>query len=364
MSRAASDARLARRLVDWFRAHARDLPWRRVGPDGRRDPWRVLVSEAMLQQTQVSRVLEKYDDFCARFPTPEKLARAREQSILAAWSGLGYYRRARYLHQAAKRIVREHGGRVPEDPEALRELPGVGRYTAGAVASLAFGRPAPIVDGNIARALLRLEGREGAADDRETMEWAWARAEALVGAAEGLGEVGAFNEALMELGALVCAPAAPKCLGCPLSEMCRARAEGRQEEIPRAKKRARRRTTHHATVVVTDRRDRLLLERRPETGLWAGMWQAPTIEREEAPASAEDLKALLAEAGVRLDLGDAPKERFDHATTHRLVRFAVWRAEAPAGGEAAGRRWVGRSAAGRLALANPHRRILLERGAD
>jgi len=359
MSIRSSDARFVRMLIGWFRAHARELPWREADGDGRRDPWRVFVSEAMLQQTQVSRVLEKFDDFCTRFPTPEKLARAREQTVLAAWSGLGYYRRARRLHAAAKRIVKHHRGAVPDDVEALRALPGVGRYTAGAIASLAFGQAAPIVDGNVARVLLRIEGRNGAADERKTMDWAWRRAEALVREADRTGDAAAFNEGLMELGALVCAPSAPKCLLCPLSETCQARAAGRQEEIPRPRVRARPREVHHATVVVTDRGGRLLLERRPETGLWAGMWQAPTIERQEGPPSAKELAALLGESGIEVALEPEPAERFNHATTHRLVRFGVWRAEVSQAREGNGRSWRSRSSVARLALANPHRRILL-----
>lgn len=334
--------RVAMALTQWFERNARDLPWREIDARlKRRDAYRSLVSEAMLQQTQVARVLEKYAAFIGRFPTVRHLARADEQAVLAAWSGLGYYRRARNLHLAAKMIVEEFGGEVPREVASLRRLPGVGRYTAGAVASMVFGDAEPIVDGNVRRVLLRVEGR----DAKEP--WVWSRAERLVKAAA---RPGAMNEALMELGATVCTPANPRCGECPLAKMCVARREGTQGRIPKPAKAATRRDVFHSVVVVRSR-GRVLMEQRPEKGLWAGMWQAVTIERDDRAATrAEVVKSLrLKELALA--------ERFDHMTSHRRVRFEVWSGRLsgvrPARGE-----WVQERGTGALAMSNAQRRIL------
>lgn len=336
----AGDRRLARDLSRWFDANARALPWR-VSP---RDPYLSLLSEFMLQQTQVGRVLEKWGPFAAKFPTLRALAGAGEAEVLAAWSGLGYYRRARLLHAAAREVCERFGGRVPSEAEALRGLPGVGRYTAGAIASIVFGRPEPIVDGNVARVLLRLEGKRlgpecGAA-------WAWERAEELVAAAE---RPGVFNEALMELGATVCTPRGPRCGACPVRGGCRARKVGAQERIPARKRGVERSTLWCAAVVVRDGRGRLLLERRPMRGLFAGLWQAPTLESPAAPSEAEISGAL----GVR-DL--RPRGSFEHVLSHRLLRFTVYEGRGGAG--EAGRRWCAPAQLGELALSNAQRRAI------
>ncbi|MFM7260071.1 MAG: A/G-specific adenine glycosylase, partial [bacterium] len=269
---------VAERLTAWFRKSARELPWRQ-----RRDGYRALVSELMLQQTQVSRVVEKFEPFVRRFPTPAALAAAAEDEVLAAWQGLGYYRRARLLHAAAKAVVERHGGRVPEDPQALRALPGVGRYTAGAVSSIVFGAREPIVDGNVTRVFQRLEARRGSASDGDVQAWAWERADAFVAAAR---EPGVANEALMELGATVCTPAAPRCGACPLRAQCAAFAAGRMDEIPAPKKRVARKDLVFVTACVRRTDGAVLLEQRPTggrsggapSGLWAGLWQPPAVE--------------------------------------------------------------------------------------
>ncbi len=214
----ADDRQLAARLESWFRKQARPLPWRVVDRrSGRRNPYRALVAEVMLQQTQVGRVLEKYGPFLRRFPTVRALAAADEQEVLAAWSGLGYYRRARLLHCAARAIVERHRGRIPDDAAALRALPGVGRYTAGAIASIVFGRAEPIVDGNVRRVLLRIEGRAVRAKRDGNDGWCWDQAGRLVKSAAS---PAVFNEALMELGATVCVPRGPKCVACPIAAWC------------------------------------------------------------------------------------------------------------------------------------------------
>jgi A/G-specific adenine glycosylase len=351
-------------LVRWFRASARDLPWRRGDPrTGRRDPYRSLVSEVMLQQTQVARVLEKFAPFIDKFPSVRALADAEEEQVLASWAGMGYYRRARLLQGAAREMVGRHGGEVPADTALLRALPGVGRYTAGALASICFGAPTPIVDGNVKRVLMRLAGRRGSQSGSTVDRWAWARAEVLVRVAGSLRPpvAGEFNEGLMELGATVCTPRRPRCEGCPVRTRCSAYARGLQEQIPEPKAAAARRDLFCVSVIMRDGAGRLLVERRPDRGMWAGMWQAPTLEAAVEP-SESSVRAL---AG-----GRAPGPvvaRFDHGTTHREVRFVVRRAAilGPRGAErmAAGRtdrRWLERSEVAGLALSNPQRRVLLE----
>lgn len=303
-------------LCAWFDREARDLPWRR-----KRTGYTALVSEAMLQQTQVSRVIDCYRRFIKAFPNVRALADADEQAVLAHWQGMGYYRRARNLHAAAGAIVREFGGRVPRDVERLLRLPGVGRYTAGAIASIGFGKAAPIVDGNVERVLMRISAHR--CDAFGANPQAWVDAEALVRIAP---RPGVFNEALMELGATVCLPApkTPRCDVCPIAKWCQARKQGLQMAIPPAKRRADARLVHHHAVIVTRRgSETVLLEQRGDGGMWAGMWQTPTIESEVA-LSAQEIAARLACSTVN---GLTPRGEFTHATTHRAIRFHVLAAE-------------------------------------
>lgn len=364
---AASDhAAMADLLVGWFSKHGRDLPWRRVEPTlGRRDPYKSLVSEIMLQQTQVARVVPKFVDFVRAFPTVGALAAASEERVLAAWTGLGYYRRARSLHAAARVIVSRFRGEVPRTCLELTELPGVGRYTAGAVASIVFGRPEPIVDGNVSRVLLRVRGRDLASDDPTAVRFAWAEAGAFVAAAGP--RAGAFNEGLMELGATVCMPDAPRCLFCPWQDRCVAHARGAQDRIPRPKTAATKRHLLHACVRVTRADGSVLVEQRPERGLWAGLWQVPTLERagtgkppatsSPRPPSAASMSRWLG-AGLRL----ARAEEFVFEATHRSVRFVVFQGEATAEQAAAlagpERSWRTPASCRALAMSSPMRRIL------
>jgi A/G-specific adenine glycosylase len=347
--RRATDASLARRVSEWFTRTARPLPWRTTP----RDPYHSLVAETMLQQTQVSRVIDKYTALIDRFPTVHALAAADEHDVLAMWTGLGYYRRARNLHAAARTIVSAFNGRIPDDVESLRTLPGVGRYTAGAIASIAHGMPAPIVDGNVARVLLRIHGRDAAPSDKPTQAWLWERAEALVNAAA---DPARFNEGLMELGALICtpAPSAPDCGACPLRRDCVARATSRQLEIPRTTRRSGRTTVYCAVAVIQRPDGALLIEQRPGTGMWARMWQAPTLERtDRAPTRAELARAVDAPAA-----GLTLRARFEFLATHRRMLFDVYHATsrthaAPARGE-----FRPRSALARLPMSSPQRRAL------
>jgi A/G-specific adenine glycosylase len=247
---------LRRALLDWYDAHGRDLPWRRDV-----DPYRVWVSEIMLQQTRVAAVLDHYVRWMERFPNVQTLAAAREQSVLALWSGLGYYHRARRLHQAAKLIVRERKGEFPRTPEAWRELPGIGRYTAAAIASIAFGEPVAVVDGNVERVMERLFGR---AEGREA---AWQRAEALLDR-ECPGD---FNQAMMELGATICTPRAPQCLICPVISWCPTRGV----EVAKPKAARKRQKVHYA--LARKGNSILLVQRASDSKRMAGMWELPEV---------------------------------------------------------------------------------------
>jgi A/G-specific adenine glycosylase len=245
-------------LLAWYGAHARDLPWRRSS-----DPYRVWVSEVMLQQTRVAAVIEHYHEFLSRFPTVEKLASARESSVLAAWSGLGYYRRARMLHAAAKVIARKLQGKFPQRAEGWRELPGIGRYTAAAIASIAFGEPVAVVDGNVERVLQRVGGKILSSPQL------WQAAEALLDSTRP----GDFNQAMMELGATVCTPRAPSCLTCPILDMCATRGE-LTGAIQVSKQ--RKREIHYAFAC---RDSQIFLVQRPaHASLMPHMWELPEIE--------------------------------------------------------------------------------------
>ena len=303
----------------------------------------------MLQQTQVARVVERYRGFVRVFPSVRALAGGSESSVLALWQGLGYYRRARHLHAAAVMIVSEFGGRVPRTVDRLRRLPGVGRYSAGAIASIVYGRAEAVVDGNVARVLARLDGRDGGAGGGE---WAWSRSAELVGVAE---TPGVFNEGLMELGARVCTPRSPRCGSCPLRRLCVAYRLGLQETIPAPRKAARRRREYHHAVVV--RRGvgsgaRLLLERRPSSGMWADMWQVPTVEAARALSVDAVRSGVSGSASSVTELKKVAS--FEFGTTHRLITFCVYTARSRQ------RRGVWRCAddLSDLPMSNAQRRVL------
>ena len=254
------------RLLTWYKTHGRQLPWR-----ASRDPYHIWVSEIMLQQTRVFAVIEHYHEFLRRFPTVEKLAKAREGSVLAAWSGLGYYRRARMLHAAAKVVVQEYGGKIPNTAEQLLALPGVGRYTAAAIASIAFGEPVAVVDGNVGRVLWRFLGKPLAG------ERLWQAANFLLDARRP----DDFNQAMMELGATVCTPRAPMCLTCPVIELCATRGDlkANKKSTPQKK-----REIHYALIChgQSGRPDKIFLVQRPrDASLMAGMWELPETSKKD-----------------------------------------------------------------------------------
>jgi A/G-specific adenine glycosylase len=269
--------RVSRRLLAWFERNQRELPWR-----SDRDPYRIWVSEVMLQQTLVATVIPYFERFVKTFPDVAKLAAADEQDVLRLWEGLGYYRRARDLHRAAGQLVSEHGGRIPNDPSALARLPGFGRYTCNAVLSQAFDRPLPILEANSQRVLSRLFARTTDPRRGEARQWLWRAAEDLLPGKRA----GAFNQAVMELGALVCTPAAPKCDSCPLKGLCAARRLGIQDSIP-ARAVPPAVTVVRESAVVIWRDGRVLLAQRPaDAGRWAGLWEFPhaPLADDESPA--------------------------------------------------------------------------------
>jgi len=282
-----------RRLLTWYRRHHRDLPWRRTS-----DPYAILVSEMMLQQTRVAVVEDRWRRFLERFPDIEALAGASTDDVLALWSGLGYYQRARQLHAAARAIRDRHGGQVPAEAERLRELPGVGAYTAAAVASIAFDRPEPLVDGNAARVLARWFRLRGDPRAGETARRLARHAAELVPQDGGAGE---WNQALMELGALVCLPRRPRCAACPVASSCGAAAEGRPERYP-----GPARTTRPVRESVV----RVALE-------WNGRWLLRRNGAGETPEGLFEFPAL-----------PCPSGRTTPATVARLVEHRWgWRVE-------------------------------------
>jgi A/G-specific adenine glycosylase len=314
-------SRLRSSLLRWYRRHRRDLPWRRS-----RDPWAIWISEAMLQQTRVETVVPYYERFLQRFPDVGTLARADLEDVLAVWQGLGYYSRARHLHGAAREVMRRFGGRIPDSAAELRTLPGVGRYTAGALASIAFDRPEPVLDGNVTRVLSRLHGvREdpGAPGVRMRL---WDEAARLANGPRP----GDLNQALMELGARVCTPRRPDCGACPVAFACRARRSGEVDSIPRPRKRrAPRRVRAVAALVV--RGGRVLAVRRGETGLLAGLWELPGSEiggRERAERALPDVLARTTGLAVH---GVEPVGVAVALFTHRRVETHVFRARAGPG---------------------------------
>jgi A/G-specific adenine glycosylase len=302
LARARRDT-IRRRLIAWYRRERRDLPWRASS-----DPYRIWLSETMLQQTRVETVIPYYERFLSRFPSLEALAAADEEDVLRLWAGLGYYARARNLHRAAGIVVKQHGGQLPRDPEQLAALPGVGRYTQGALRSLIWKEPAALVDGNVRRVLARLFA-DDSADDRE----AWRLAEALVPERDP----DLFNQALMELGATVCTPRAPRCETCPLHLVCEVRRSGGEPEAFPAPRRRPAVRELRALAGVLARRGRLLLLRRPSRGLLGGLWELPNVE-------GRDPEALVAHVRARAGLESAPGAALGglrHVFTHRTLEL-------------------------------------------
>jgi A/G-specific adenine glycosylase len=284
-------------LLRWYDAQARDLPWRATPA-----PYAVWVSEIMLQQTQVATVLPYYERWMAQFPTVEALAAAPLDAVLKAWQGLGYYARARNLHKAAQQVVAAHGGQLPDSVEALLKLPGIGRYTAGAIASIAFGRRAAALDGNLKRVFARLTALEEPINRPAGERALWAIAETLLPEQR----VGDWNQALMDLGATVCISGTPRCLLCPLRGLCEAQRQGKQDEIPH--KIARKPRPHYtvtAGVIWDGAREHLLIAQRPEDKMLGGLWEFPGGKCEPGESLAECLqRELREELAIEVEVGE------------------------------------------------------------
>jgi A/G-specific adenine glycosylase len=330
------ETKISRALLNWYSANARRLPWR-----GHPDPYAVWVSEIMLQQTRVETVIPYFERWLQRFPTIQALASASQQEVLGTWEGLGYYSRARNLHRAAQEVLAEYGGVLPQSRQELEKLPGIGRYTAGAIASMAFGQDEAALDGNIRRVLsrlfaMRLPARSPAGEKR-----LWELAE------ENLppGRAGDFNQALMDLGTAICTPQRPACPLCPLAEPCQARAEGSQEELPvLAEKKAIPHITVTAAVIQLD--GKVLLARRPAHGLLGGLWEFPGGKQEPGEELIEALKReIREELGAEIRVGE-PFGIYNHAYTHFKVTLHAFLCRLagdtlPTPLEASEIRWVG-----------------------
>jgi A/G-specific adenine glycosylase len=320
---AGNESQFRRALTNWFRKHQRKLPWRDQ-PSG----YRVWVSEIMLQQTQVITVIDYFNRFVSKFPTVAKLAAADEAEVLKLWEGLGYYRRARQLHAAAKQIMAEHRGEFPESFERILALPGVGRYTSGAIMSIAFDRPFPILEGNTIRVFTRLLGLKANAREKQSEQTLWAFSESLLPKGKGSRDL---NQGLMELGSEICRVRQPDCPKCPVRAWCRAFAEGLQEKLPVLTPRMEYQSRHDALVVVS-RNDRYLLRKCGAGENWTGLWDflrftlgEPTAEASRV--SLEDRVAARMKTEFGLSLAVEPStKRLRHAVTKYRITLDCFRA--------------------------------------
>ncbi|MEJ2640236.1 MAG: A/G-specific adenine glycosylase [Desulfosarcinaceae bacterium] len=347
-----ADEEIRKRVLNWYRRKGRDLPWRRT-----RDPYHIWISEVMLQQTQVETVIPYYHRFLAAFPDVAALAAASQAAVLKHWEGLGYYARARNLHRAAGVVMAQYGGRIPAEWEAFRALPGVGDYIAAAVLSIAFGSLYAVVDGNVKRVLARLLCIELPVNVQKHHAAYQRHADKLIDPAAPSD----FNQALMEIGALICRPTKPRCPDCPLNEACGALARDRVDALPRRQARAKV-PVRQLAIAVVRRRDKLLLTRRPEAGLLGGLWEFPNAIR-QADESAEAACRRLAAEQLGLEVRPpSPVTQVRHAYTHFKIQADVFLCEAPHGrvrleGPTTFR-WVAPAAIDRFALPKAMHKLL------
>ena len=342
--------------MDWYDAHKRDLPWRTESP---RDPYKVWVSEIMLQQTRVEAVKSYYTNWIEHFPDIPALAAAEEDEVVRQWQGLGYYSRARNLHTAVREVMETYGGKMPETREEIRKLKGIGDYTAGAILSMAYGKRETAVDGNVLRVFARIYNIEenilSAKVKKEITE--------LVKARQDAERPGDFNEALMDMGAMVCIPGQPRCEVCPLSGVCKAKAAGKETSIPLrlTKKEV---PAEPVTVFVVRARELYLLHRRSSKGLLAGMWEFPNCVGEGGQGK-ETLTAELSAIGVRAEEVSGPVQQIRQVFSHKVWQMTVYKVSAEKDAVAdtclpSGWRWVPVTELADYNLAGPHNRILGE----
>jgi len=366
-----SPGRLAQDLIDWQRQSGRqDLPWQ-----GTDDPYRIWVSEIMLQQTQVSTVIDRYRAFMERFPNVDQLASASLEAVLGCWSGLGYYSRARNLHAAARLIMTEHAGRFPATAKALEQLPGIGRSTAAAIAVFAGSDVAAILDGNVKRVLARVFAIEGWPGQAAVERQLWDRAEAELPRDAGKEPLRRYTQGLMDLGATVCLPRKARCEDCPLAGRCQARATGRVAVLPTPRP-ARVLPLRIADWALMIRDERVLLQERPSRGIWGGLWALPEIRPAHPPAPIDtglarvDVLDWLRAQQTWLDLQvlrSEPKPlsaAVRHVFTHFRLEARVWSIDVPTGSDPGdsdqGLRWIALSelAIEQAPLPTPVRRLL------
>lgn len=343
---------LVLKLMGWFAQNARDLPWRHTA-----DPYAVWISEVMLQQTQVQTVIPYWERWMRALPTIQALAKAKPDKIHKLWEGLGYYTRVRNLQRAAQEIVSNHNGKVPSNVEELLELPGVGRYTAGAICSIAFNQPTPILDGNVLRVLARVLGKSDDTKKAAVRNEFWQLAQSLVLQAAQLRVAQScshFNQALMELGAVVCTPREPGCGRCPLAGCCLAHRLGRQAEFPSKAPRPRI-TKRRFMAFVVERRGRLLVRQRPDGVVNGHLWEFPNLE--------VDLKAQAPEKvahelfGVPMTV-EAALGNIKHSITRYRMTLETYRASPVSCMPPKAGVWVSRKGLKRLTFASAHKRLL------
>ncbi len=344
---------IVRRLLNWYEHHQRDLPWRQTD-----DPYRIWVAEVMLQQTQVDTVIPYYHRFLERFPGVQTLAEAPLDEVLKVWEGMGYYARARNLHAAAKAVVEQFSGHIPDTWDELLSLPGIGRYTAGAILSIAFGKPVPAVDGNARRVLSRLFAVEAPINQSRMQRWLWELAEGLV----PVESPGRFNQSLMDLGANICTPKKPVCWLCPVGDFCEAYQQGVQDTLP---VRTKRDPIPHYDVtagVIWGGDGRLLIAQRPTDGMLGGLWGFPGGKQEPGESPEACLRReIREELGIEISVGERIVS-VDHAYTHFRITLHAYHCTHEAGQPqalgCAGWRWVRRDELDEFAFPKVDREVI------
>ncbi|MCB9799932.1 MAG: A/G-specific adenine glycosylase [Candidatus Omnitrophica bacterium] len=301
----AKNKNVQQKLLAWYDVYARDLPWRHT-----KDPYKIWVSEIMLQQTQVDTVVPYYQKWIKAFPTVRALANAPLEEILRHWAGLGYYRRARMLHKAAGELISSHQSQLPPDVERLMQIPGIGRYTAGAISSIAFNRPSPLVDGNVIRILSRIFEIRDDVMLADTIKTLWQLAELLVDPKRP----GDFNQAMMELGATVCTPDLPQCLTCPLQKECSAYKTGSQNKLPVKLKQEKLQKTKAAALVLCNAQNKILIEQQPKEARWGGLWMFPVRQNK---------RTIERDFGIRLNK-NLPTLTIRHGFTKYMIEMEVF----------------------------------------